>query len=237
MSASRPATTWDAAETVEGFVRTPANLVLLQYASRLLARGEPVRVLDIGCGAGRNAVPLARAGFLVHGTDLSWPMLRAAAARDVSGRLQLALAPMDALPVADRSIDLIIAHGIWNLARAGDEFRRAVREASRVAAPGSRLFVFTFSRRTLKPDDRPVAGETFLYTQFSGAPQVFLTERQLQGELASVGFTPDPELPLRELNTPPPGRQRLGGPPVIYEGGFVFAPGASSRGHTSAPAD
>ena len=215
--------TWDAPDTVAGFVRSPANHMLLQYAGRLLRGDEPVRVLDVGCGAGRNAVPLARAGFFVEGTDLSWPMLKAAAARDAAGRLQLALAPMDALPVRDRSVDLIVAHGIWNLARSGAEFRRAIREAARVAAPAARLFVFTFSRHTVPPDQRPVTGETFVFTRFSGEPQVFLTQEQLLDELHQAEFEPDPELPLRELNLPPPGQVWLSGPPVIHEGGFRFS--------------
>ena len=214
--------TWDTPATVAGFVRSPANQMLLQYAARLRRVDRAVRVLDIGCGAGRNAVPLARAGFSVTGTDLSRPMLTAAAGRDAAGRLQLLLAPMDALPVVDRRADLIIAHGIWNLARSGAEFRRAVGEAARAAAPDARLFVFTFSRRTLAADARPVAGETFIYTDFADAPQVFLTSDQLLGELAAAGFEPDAELPLRELNVPPPGQVRLSGPPVIYEGGFRF---------------
>ena len=215
--------TWDSPATVDGFVRSPANQTLLKYAARLNGGLAPVRVLDIGCGAGRNAVPLALAGYLVKGTDLSWPMLQAAAARNANGHLQLAQASMDALPVPDRSIDLIIAHGIWNLARSGAEFRRAIGEAARVASPRARLFVFTFSRSTLPIDERPVAGETFVFTRFSGEPQVFLTRDQLVSELGAVGFAPDPALPLRELNVPPPGQRRLGGPPVIFEGGFVFS--------------
>ena len=214
---------WDLPATVAGFVQSPANQMLLRYAARLRSANAPIRVLDIGCGAGRNAVPLARAGFYVTGTDLSWPMIQAAAARDAAGRLQLALAPMDALPILDRSIDLIIAHGVWNLARSGAEFRRAVREAARVAAPDARLFVFTFSRHTLPPEEQPVAGETFVFTRFSGEPQVFLTSEQLIEELRQAGFDPDPGLPLRELNLPPPGQVRLGGPPVIFEGGFRFS--------------
>ena len=65
----------------------------------------------------------------------------------------------------------------------------------------------------------PVAGETFVFTQFSGAPQCFLTERQLIDEMHTAGFEPDPALPLRELNRPAPGLRTAGGP-VIYEGAF-----------------
>jgi hypothetical protein len=80
--------------------------------------------------------------------------------------------------------------------------------------------VFTFSRRTLPQSATAVAGETFVYTQFSGRPQVFLSEGQLIGALSDAGFEPDPDLPLRELNRPGPGHVRMGGAPVIFEGGF-----------------
>lgn len=208
---------------VAGFSTSPPNQALLEYAQRQRGAAATMRVLDIGCGAGRNAVPLARAGFTVLGTDLSWPMLSAAMGRDAGGRrLHVALAPMDTLPVRDRSIDLIVAHGIWNLARSGDELRRAITEAARTAAAGGALFVFTFSRHTLPLDATPVAGESFVFTQFSGSPQVFLTEAELYGELARAGFARDPSLPLREHNLPPAGQPRMYGPPVIYEAGFRF---------------
>ncbi len=179
-----------------------------------------MRVLDIGCGAGRNAVPLARSGLPVIGTDLSWPMLAAASERGAGVDLRLVLAPMDALPVRSGTVDLIIAHGIWNLARTGLELRQAIAEAARVGTAGAALFVFTFSRRTLPPTATPVADESFVFTQFSGGPQVFLTEDQLIEELGTAGFVPDPALPLRELNVPAPGLVRSAGTPVIYEAGF-----------------
>jgi SAM-dependent methyltransferase len=215
--AAEPA--WLDPSIVAGFVAATPNSRLIDYAGRL-SRGTPLAALDIGCGAGRNAVPLARSGANVIGTDLSWPMLTAAAARDAAGRLHLARAPMHALPIRSQSMDLIIAHGIWNLARSGAEFRQAVREAARCAVPGARLFVFTFSRRTLAAEILPVAGVTFVFTQFSGTPQVFLTDGQLHEELAGAGFDPDPDLPLREHNLPLPGQVRIGGAPIIYEAGF-----------------
>ena len=152
-------------------------------------------------------------------------MLEAAAkrARDegVSDHVRLILAPMDQIPLGDGTCDLIVAHGIWNLARSAAEFRRGVAEAARVAHPGTALFVFTFSRHTLPEEAEPVSGEPFVFTQFSGQPQCFLTEAQLIDELGAVGFAPDAGVPLSEYNRPQPGTLR-GGAPVIYEALFRY---------------
>jgi ubiquinone/menaquinone biosynthesis C-methylase UbiE len=209
---------------VAGFAASAPNATLMAFARAELQRGAAC-ALDIGCGAARNAVPLAEMGWTVTGIDLSQPMLDAAAERahaaGLADRVRLHLAPMGAVPIADASVDLIVAHGIWNLARSGTEFRAAVREAARVARPGAALFVFTFSRHTLPDSATPVPGESFVFTQFSGAPQCFLTEAELLAELAAAGFSPDPAVPLTEHNRPPGGALRSGGP-VIYEAAFRF---------------
>ena len=210
---------WDAPSMVAGFATAAPNAALVEFAGRQLSGSGRGSLLDIGCGAGRNAVPLARMGWNVVGTDLSPSMLKAAAARDGGQRLRLLRSAMDVLPIRSRSTDFIIAHGIWNLARSGHEFRLAIAEAARVAGRRAALFVFTFSRHTLPDSAVPIAGESFVYTDFSGAPQCFLTETQLLEELRAAGFLPDPSLPLRELNRPAPGLRTAGGP-VIYEGAF-----------------
>jgi SAM-dependent methyltransferase len=212
---------WAQPQTVAGFVTSAPNATLMQYAERERARGGG-RALDIGCGAARNAVPLARCGWDVLGTDTSWPMLEAAAQRvrdEVpGGRVLLAAAAMDHLPVVDRCADLIIAHGIWNLARSGVEFRAGIREAARAARPGAGLFLFTFSRNTLSPGATSLPGDPFVFTEFSGEPQCFLTAGQITDEMARAGFSADPALPLKELNRPA-GLQAASGP-VIFEGAF-----------------
>ena len=142
------------------------------------------------------------------------------AAAGLADRARVLLAPMDRLPFASASFDFIVAHGIWNLARSGDEFRRAVNEAARVARPRSALFLFTFSRHTLPASAEPLPGESFVFTQFSGQPQCFLTEEQIVSELGATGFEPDPRLPLRELNRPPEGAILTSTAPVIYQGMF-----------------
>jgi len=215
---------WSAPGTVASFARGGPNEVLVRFATKELERPGARRALDLGCGAGRNALPLARLGWDVTATDLSWPMVRAAAQRareeSLEDRVRPLLAPMDRIPARDRSFDLVVAHGIWNLARSAAEFRRALLEAARVARPGAGVFVFTFSRNTLPPETRPVPGEPFVFTEFSGEPQCFLTESQLVGEMVAAGFARDEAIPLTEYNRPRPGSQCQVAGPVIYEAAF-----------------
>jgi SAM-dependent methyltransferase len=215
---------WSAPSTVAGFARGRPNDVLVGFAAKERQRPGARRVLELGCGAGRNAVPLARLGWEVTGTDVSWPMLRAAMQRaqeeQLGDRVRLVLAPLDQIPALDRSFDLLVAHGIWNLARSAAELRRALGEAARVARPGAGVFVFTFSRNTLPADTPPVPDETFVFMEFSGQPQCFLTEQQLVAELGAAGFVPDAAVPLTEYNRPRPGSLQKAAGPVIYEAAF-----------------
>lgn len=227
---------WSSAATVAGFVSSPPNTNLLAFAQAEKARGA-TRLLDIGCGAARNALPLALAGWRVLALDTSLEMLAAAASRPetkaVPVRLGLTAAAMDELPLPDASADLIVAHGIWNLARSAAEFRRALTEAARVARAGAGLFVFTFSRATLPATAHPVSGETFIFTQFAGEPQCFLTADELTEELAAAGFASESAVPLRELNR---GSRLASSGPVLLEGGFRRCVG-TTRATTRAATD
>jgi len=215
---------WSSPQVVAKLSTTLPNDRLMQFAAQALGSQTNRMLLDIGCGAGCNAIPLAALGWNVLGTDLSEMMLEASQKRArehaLTDRLQFRLAPMDKLPVRDQSFDFIVAHGIWNLAQSTAEFRQALREAARVARPEAALFVFTFSRNTLSANAEPVAGESFVFTRFSGEPQCFLTETQLVEELSAIGFNLEPSEPLKEIDLRKPDSSRMQNAPVVYEGVF-----------------
>jgi SAM-dependent methyltransferase len=223
---------WEHPQTVAGFKTATPNENLLAFAQRILDARPGAACLDLGCGAARNALPLARMGFRVCGTDLSEPMLRAARERiretECAPRIHLLHAPMAPLPFPDGTFDLVVAHGIWNLARSGAAFRAAVAEASRVARPGAGLFLFTFSRDTLPPDALPDAGETFVFSSWNGEPQCFLTAEEIDAELGAAGFHRAPGTSLAAYNVRPAAARGSGGPPAIYEGTFFRAGGTPS---------
>jgi hypothetical protein len=75
----------------------------------------------------------------------------------------------------------------------------------------------------LREESQPIPGESFVFTDFSGEPQCFLSEQQLVGELSQVGFAPDPAVPLLELNRPASNVLQVGRVPVIYQGAFRYA--------------
>lgn len=196
---------WEKQEIVDNFTRKKPSESLLRFVEEFAA-SRCLRVLDAGCGAGRHMKPLLGAGHDCHGTDVSANMLKAAAqslrevAPDADERLHFAA--MDTLPFENESFDLVISHGVWNLARTEQELRSAMSETARVAADGAALYLTTFSRNTLPPDALPVSDSSYIFTDFNNEPQTFLTPEQLDAELRAVGFVRDDNRQIRELNRP-----------------------------------
>jgi SAM-dependent methyltransferase len=93
------------------------------------------RILDAGCGSGRNMVELARRGT-VTGVELAPASLQLARARAVGTVLPGSLA--EPLPFADGAFDLAVALDVLEHVRDDEA---ALGELARVLAPGGRLLV------------------------------------------------------------------------------------------------
>lgn len=114
--------------------------VTYSHERTALQPGE--RVLDLGCGAGLDAIIAAEAvgpGGRVQAVDYAAAMvaLARANARDAGvTTVQVEQAPVEALPFPDATFDVAQANGVFNLSPQKEQ---AVREVWRVLRPGGRL--------------------------------------------------------------------------------------------------
>ncbi len=98
--------------------------------------------LDVGCGAGREAIFLAGQGFQVTGVDLSEEALRIARDRAAEAGVHVEWKKGNALelPLPDASVDLVNDRGCFHI--IGEEDRpRYAAEVARVLKPGGRVLL------------------------------------------------------------------------------------------------
>jgi ubiquinone/menaquinone biosynthesis C-methylase UbiE len=107
-------------------------------------------LLDVPCGFGRHAIPLARAGHRVVGVDRSQAMLDEARRRSGDdGGPELVQADYRELPFPDASFDAAL-NLFTSIGYLGDEEdTRALAEIGRVLRPGARLVIETMHRDLL----------------------------------------------------------------------------------------
>lgn len=99
----------------------------------------PGRALDVACGAGRNALALARRGFTVIAVDISWEGLRRLARRARAQRLDVhpVHADLERFALPDAAFDVII-NTRFLMRSLFPVFRRALRQ-------GGLLLIETFN--------------------------------------------------------------------------------------------
>jgi SAM-dependent methyltransferase len=106
-------------------------------ARMLELAGDGGRVLELGVGTGRLAVPMASAGLRVVGIDASAAMLAKLRERDPQGQVEAVLGDMtDRLPDGPFDAVLIAYNTIFNLLGEHEQPRLFRRVAERLAPTG-----------------------------------------------------------------------------------------------------
>jgi SAM-dependent methyltransferase len=111
---------------------------------RRLAAAADGPVLELGCGTGRIAVPVAKDGIALTGIDRSQPMLdrarRRAARADLDDRLRLVRGDIRQLPFRGRRFGLVMApYGILQSLVRERDLTAALASVHRVLARGGRF--------------------------------------------------------------------------------------------------
>src|ERR1700757_3539796 len=139
-------------------------------------------VLDLGSGAGFDCFLAARAvgpAGRVIGVDMTHEMLAKArknGRKNGFSNVEFRLGEIEALPVADQSVDVIISNCVINLS---PEKARVFRESYRVLKPGGRLAVADIVATATLPEE--VRGDWAAYTGcMAGASQIGDLEEMLR---------------------------------------------------------
>jgi tellurite methyltransferase len=110
-----------------------------------------MRVLDAGCGYGRNLVYLLREGCEVFALDANPDGVEHV--QKLAGLLQPGLPPtnvrvgeIERMPFAESSMDVVMCNSVLHFARDEKHFESMVREMWRVLRPGGLLFCRLGSR-------------------------------------------------------------------------------------------
>jgi SAM-dependent methyltransferase len=187
---------WESAEAVERFTDREPDVRLLDLLNRY-ADPARVRVLDIGCAAGRNTVCLAERGFDVFAIDSSAAMV--ARTRERVARIlgqseaerRVLLGRMDDLRAfADASVDVAVALGVLHQAGSEDQWRGSIAEIVRTLVPGGFLILASWSPRSRPRGEavRQVEGTDNLYTGFHSGTHYLVEAPALDAALASAGL-------------------------------------------------
>ena len=102
-------------------------------------------VLDAGCGSGRNLVPFLRHGYQVFAADrdpAAVERVRRMAA-ELAPELpagNFRVAPVEAMPFADETMDAVLSSAVLHFADDEEHFGRMLREMWRVLRPGGFFF-------------------------------------------------------------------------------------------------
>ena len=152
---------------------------------------DGMRVLDAGCGAGRNLVYLLRAGFDVWGVDESADAI--ARVRRLASSLTPVKEPdrfrvesVEATSFDDGSMDVVMSSAVLHFAHDEEHWWAMVREMWRVLKPGGLLFArlaTTVGQSAL----RPLGGRRYIMPD--GDARYLVDHELLETATARLGGT------------------------------------------------
>jgi tellurite methyltransferase len=147
-----------------------------------------MRILDAGCGGGRNLIYLLRESYEIFATDANPAAI--AQIRSLASALAPSLAtenfrtePIESMSFPDAFADVVLLNAVLHFARDDKHFDSMLQGAWRVLKPGGLLFCRLAS--TIGMQHQHIAGRRFLAPD--GEERYLVDEPLLLNRTASLG--------------------------------------------------
>lgn len=157
-----------------------------------------MRVLDAGCGGGRNLIWFLRSGYEVCGVDGNPEAVRQV--RNLAAQLAPArssdpfadrfaksfqVADLESIPFPDEHFDVVVCSAVLHFARDEGHFDRMLDQMWRVLRPGGLFFARLASTIGLEGRVRPLDGRWFLVPD--GSERFLVDAEMLRAATARLG--------------------------------------------------
>ena len=97
------------------------------------------KILDAGCGTGRNLKFLHQLGYNVAGCDMN--NLTLLGLQPELPNVNLQVANLNELPFAGNEFDYVICNAVLHFANSVEEFKKMILELHRILKPNATLFI------------------------------------------------------------------------------------------------
>ncbi len=149
-----------------------------------------MKILDAGCGGGRNLHYFLRSGFRVFGVDQNPDAIEYV--RSLAQMLAPDLSPenfrvssVEEMPFPDKSFDLVISNAVLHFANDERHFDLMMREMWRVLKPSGMLFARLASTIGIEDKVEKIAERRYLLPD--GSERFLVDEEMLIAATANLG--------------------------------------------------
>ncbi|MBX5328075.1 MAG: class I SAM-dependent methyltransferase [Candidatus Bathyarchaeota archaeon] len=142
-------TEWNEILREEWYSREEPDEIVVNFANSLKKKRQVIRVLDLGCGAGRHLVFLSKQRFEAHGVDVSETGLTLTKEKLRRQNLEVYLAKCDMknLPHVNSCFDAVVClHTIYHQRLEG--IQKTIFEIQRILRQEGLLLINFLSKRT-----------------------------------------------------------------------------------------
>lgn len=157
-----------------------------KYWKRFFKQGKRLsinRVLDLGCGSGRNTQLLMELGYDFYGCDLYGKMVETTASRLIKNGLpqkeaqfRIRKASMLNLPYKEGFFDTVLSNGVYHNLYSIEELEMVIKESARVLRPNGFICFNLFSSKYISPELKKL--DKFMYTTREGIGMVLISKKQ-----------------------------------------------------------
>jgi len=173
---------------VTNFYEDTPSEYLYKFFSKIKNRASK-KVLDVGCGAGRNALMIQKLGYEIYSCDSNKKMVMATKERlPLKVRKNITVSDMTSLSYEDNTFDYVVSNGVFHNALNFKDFCSSVKESSRILKNNGCLVLNIFTFGDLKGEFIKGGVEKYFYLTKDSLPIILLPTIDLIRILSENNF-------------------------------------------------